>query len=160
MKPEFSRPLALARIGGGRTIAIEATPAERAALAQRMRVPELPALTCTFALRPIAGGVVSADGLLQARVVQVCVLSLDPFEAAIEERFALRFVPQGQESPAIDPEAIDEIAYAGNTIDLGEAAAEQLALALDPYPRKPGAARPEGVQPEPEAPPDPPASRH
>ncbi len=160
MKPEFSRPLALARIGGGRTIAIEATAAERAALALRMRVPELPALTCTFALRPTAGGVVEAEGLLRAQAVQVCVLSLDPFEAVIEERFALRFVPRGAESLAIDPDAIDEMPYCGAVIDLGEAAAEQLALALDPYPRKPGATRPEGVQPEPEGTPDPAHRRH
>jgi hypothetical protein len=160
MKPEFSRPLALARIGGaGRTVAVEATPAERAGLALRLRLPELPALACRFVLRPVAAGVVAADGLLQARVVQICVVSLDPFEATIEERFALRFVPQGSESPAIDPDAVDEIPYCGTTIDLGEAAAEQLALALDPYPRKPGVPRPEDVQPEPEAP-GPPPSRH
>ena len=160
MKPEFSRPFALARIGGGRTIAIEATAAECAALALRMRVPELPALACSFALRPIAAGVVETDGLLRARVVQVCVLSLDPFEAAIEERFALRFVPQGTESPAIDPDAIDEMSYCGTMIDLGEAAAEQLALALDPYPRKPGVNWPEDTPPEPQGPPDPAHCRH
>lgn len=161
MKPEFSRPLALARIGGsGRTIAIEATPAERAALASRMRLPALPALACSFVLRPVAAGVVEAEGLLRARVEQVCVLSLEPFEAAVEERFALRFVPQSRESPTIDPDAIDEIAYTGNTIDLGEAAAEQLALSLDPYPRKPGLGLPDGVQPDPEAPPDPPHRTH
>ena len=42
-----------------------------------------------------------------------------------------------------DPESIDEIPYEGSTIDLGEAAAEQLALALDPYPHKPGATLPD-----------------
>jgi hypothetical protein len=125
-----------------------------------MRLPELPALACSFVLRPVAAGVVAADGLLRARVVQTCVLSLDPFESAIEERFALRFVPEGSESPTIDPDAIDEIPYRGTMIDLGEAAAEQLALALDPYPRAPGTVLPEGVQPEPEAPPDPPPGRH
>jgi uncharacterized metal-binding protein YceD (DUF177 family) len=160
VKSEFSRPLALARIGGaGRTIVIEATAAERAALALRMQLPALPALACSFVLRPVAAGMVAADGLLRARVVQICVLSLDPFEATVEERFALRFVPQGSENPTIDPDAIDEISYSGNTIDLGEAAAEQLALALDPYPRKPGVERPEGVQPAPEDLPDPPDSR-
>lgn len=151
MKPEFSRPLPLAQIGaGGRTIAVEATPAERAALALRMRLPELPALTCRFDLRLLEAGVVQAEGLLQARVVQVCVVSLDPFEAAVEERFALRFVPRGSESAAIDPEAVDEIPYDGTSIDLGEATAEQLALALDPYPRQPGVSLPEDVRSEPE----------
>ena len=48
-----------------------------------------------------------------------------------------------QESDDADPEALDEIPYADGMLDLGEAAAEQLALALDPYPRAPGAALPE-----------------
>lgn len=41
------------------------------------------------------------------------------------------------------PESDDEIPFEGNQIDLGEAAAEQLGLALDPYPRMPGAELPE-----------------
>ena len=43
------------------------------------------------------------------------------------------------------PDMPDEIVYEGINIDLGEAAAEQLALSLDPYPRHPGAAL-EGVE--------------
>ena len=57
--------------------------------------------------------------------------------------FQLRFVPVGAESDDTDPESEDEIPYAGGVLDLGEAAAEQLALALDPFPRKPGAALPD-----------------
>ena len=43
----------------------------------------------------------------------------------------------------MDPEAEDEIPFASGVLDLGEAAAEQLGLALDPYPRQPGVALPE-----------------
>ena len=50
----------------------------------------------------------------------------------------MRCVPAGQESDDADPEAPDEIGYADGMLDLGEAAAEQLALALDPYPRSAG----------------------
>ena len=42
-----------------------------------------------------------------------------------------------------DPESVDEIAFVDGTLDLGEAAAEQLALALDPYPRAPDAVMPD-----------------
>ena len=45
----------------------------------------------------------------------------------------------------LDPESLegpDEIPYENDEIDLGEALAEQLALALDPYSRKPGAELP------------------
>ena len=51
----------------------------------------------------------------------------------------MRFVVEEQADEDIDPESEDEIVYDGSTIDLGEAATEQLALGLDPYPRKPGA---------------------
>ena len=75
-------------------------------------------------------------------------MSLDNFPQGVTERFQLRFVPAGQESDDEDPDAPDEIPYAGNALDLGEAAAEQLALALDPYPHKPGVAP---VEADPEA---------
>ena len=38
------------------------------------------------------------------------------------------------------PEKIDTIEIEGGAIDLGEAAAETMALALDPFPRSPNAA--------------------
>jgi uncharacterized metal-binding protein YceD (DUF177 family) len=83
-----------------------------------------------------------AFGHLTAVVVRTCVVSLDEFEAKVEERFKIRFVPSGQETDDDDPESIDEIPYEGRLIDIGEAVAEQLGLALDPYPRKPGAELP------------------
>ena len=83
-----------------------------------------------------------ATGRLEAELVQVCVVSLEDFASRLTEEFSLRFVPEGRENFDDDPAAVDEIAYAG-IIDLGEVAAEQLALALDPYPRKPGETLPE-----------------
>ena len=76
-------------------------------------------------------------------MVQTCVVSLDEFESVVQEDFAIRFVPAGQETDAMDPEAEDEILFDGTMLDLGEAAAEQLGLALDPYPRQPGVELPE-----------------
>jgi hypothetical protein len=66
-------------------------------------------------------------------------VSLDAFDADIAEIFSVRFVPAGTESDDLDLDAQDEIGYEGGLLDLGEAASEQLALALDPFPRKPGA---------------------
>ncbi|MEO5866096.1 MAG: DUF177 domain-containing protein, partial [Sphingomonas sp.] len=37
-------------------------------------------------------------------------------------------------------DALDTVPHDGSAIDLGEVAAETMALALDPYPRAPGAA--------------------
>jgi len=100
-------------------------------------------LRCAFHLVRLTAATILAEGRLQARVVQTCVVSLEDFPADIDEAFRVRFVPAGQESDDPDPEADDEIGYAGGMLDLGEAAAEQLALTLDPYPRAPGAELPE-----------------
>ena len=144
MTPELSRKLALEQIGpAGLEIELRATAAECQALAARMAIPAVLELACRFRLTAFPGRLVLAQGELRARVVRHCVVTLDAFETLTEERFRLRFVPAGSESDDDDPDSDDEIAYQGGSIDLGEAAAEQLALALDPYPRKPGAALPD-----------------
>lgn len=150
--PEISRPVSVERIGTAPfEMRVEASAQECRALAGRMQVPAVLALSCDFALRRERPGAIRADGRLHARVVRTCVVTLDDFEADIAEAFTVRFVPAGTETGEIDPETEDEIPYAGKTIDLGEAAAEQLALALDPYPRKPGAVLPD-AEPAPASP--------
>jgi uncharacterized metal-binding protein YceD (DUF177 family) len=141
---EFHRPVTLDRIGAqGLDVTLEANPLECAALADRMKLPVVHAMSCVFHLLPESRDVVVASGYLRARVTQTCVVSLEDFETSVEENFQVRFVPSGEERDDIDPEADDEIPFEGNQIDLGEAAAEQLGLALDPYPRMPGAELPE-----------------
>jgi uncharacterized metal-binding protein YceD (DUF177 family) len=127
----------------GLDVTVEATAAECAALARRMTVPSVSSLTCSFRVERESVTTLLAHGHLLAHVMHICVVSLEEFAATVEEHFTVRFVPEGEESDDDDPEAIDEIAYEGGTIDLGEAAAEQLGLALDPYPRAPGAELPE-----------------
>ena len=117
------------------TYAVTATTAECAALAERLHIPGVESVACTFTLRA-RGAVVAAEGDLVAQVVQSCVVSLEPVRQEVRERFALRFVPEGQEGADDEPDSPDEVPYAGLKIDLGEAVAEQLALALDPYPRR------------------------
>ena len=92
----------------------------------------------------------SVQGELRARVVQTCVVSLEPFEADVLEQIDVRFEPQ---SAALAPDA----AFASlaesdppdpivdGKVDLGALAGEYLALGLDPYPRKPGASLPPGL---------------
>ncbi len=151
MPPEFHRPLPVDRISAsGFAHRIEATQAERVALSERLGIPTLAMLMCDFRLRREGQGVIAANATLQARVTQVCVVSLDEFDTDIALEFRVRFVPAALENEDIDLEAEDEIAYNGEKIDLGEAAVEELALALDPYPRKPGAELPADAQ-EPEA---------
>ena len=140
---EFSRLVALDRLGAAPTQhTVEARPEELAAVAARLMIPAVSRLACSFRLRRIAEGVIEAEGQLEAGVTQVCVLSLEEFPQEVAEAFTVHFVPAGSETEELDLDAPDEIPYEGSAIDLGEAATEQLALALDPYPKKPGAEEP------------------
>lgn len=150
--PELHRPVALGQIGpAGLEREVTATPQECAAIARRLLIPAVSRLACRYRLAQQPGGVVVADGTLAAQVTRECVVSLDEFETELAETFRVRFVPEDQydaEADPLDLEADDEIPYAGAHLDLGEAAVEQLALALDPYPRKPDAAPPDAAAPD------------
>ena len=148
MSPEFSRPFTASAVGRrGAEITVEASAAECAALAARLGLAGLAALRCRFELAELPGGAVAAQGQLSAQLTQDCVVSLEPFDSVVEEKFAVRFVVEEQPEEDIDPDSEDEIVYDGYTIDLGEAATEQLALGLDPYPRRPGAVLDEAAEP-------------
>lgn len=139
MTPEFSRRVSLARIpSAGREERPAATPAECAALARRFGIHAVNRLAAELRLRPEPGGTVLVEGRLSAEVVQACVITLEPVTQAVEEAVTLRILPPGA-SFSEDPEGPDEIEAEGEVADLGEALAEQLALALDPYPRTAGA---------------------
>lgn len=150
MSVELHRPLLIGNISAAGThVLVEATPAECSALALRMGLPEVVELRCRFHLTRESNTIIRASGVLQARVVQNCVISLEDFEATLAENFTVRFVPLGTENDDLDPESDDEIPYENGVLDLGEAAAEQLGLALDPYPRAPDAELPD-MEEEPE----------
>lgn len=145
MTPELHCLIPVNRIGAqGLDIVVEANATERAALARRMGIPDVQSLVCRFRVTRSRADRFAAIGHLSARVVQTCVVSLEDFSTAVDEHFCLMFVPAGEETDAIDPDdPVDEIGYRDDVVDLGEAAAEQLGLALDPYPRRPDATLPE-----------------
>lgn len=144
MIPELHRPIAIDRVGpDGLDVVVEATSAECTALAQRMGLPAVLDLTCSFHLDRDIVGTLLVHGHLLVHVVQTCIVSLEDFTATVEDRFAVRCVAEGDESDDPDPDTPDEITHVDGVLDLGEATAEQLALALDPYPRAPGAELPE-----------------
>jgi len=140
---ELSHPWkAEAAFQGEVAIEVVADASERAAVAVRLGVAGIAELACRFSLSMVPGefGRIMGDGRLRARVTRECVVSLDDFEEHITEAFRVVFVPEGTESNDDDPEADDEVPYAGSMIDLGEATVEQVALMMAPYPRKPGVA--------------------
>ncbi|MDQ8756952.1 DUF177 domain-containing protein [Sphingosinicella sp. LHD-64] len=142
--PEFSRPVALDTIGETpRTMTIAADADERAALAKRFALIAIDRLAADAALAR-RGDVVTARGKLRAAVTQSCVASGAPVPAEIDEAFEIAFHPQPADSPPdeeveLGHDDLDVVFYTGGSIDLGEAVAETLALALDPYPRAPDA---------------------
>jgi uncharacterized metal-binding protein YceD (DUF177 family) len=128
---------------------IEADEATRAAMAEAAGLRELPLARATFDLTPRSGGRVHVSGRVQARVGQTCVVTLEPLENEIDEEIDLIFapseqIPEGAGSADEDVDVMTEMADApepieNGIIDLGRLAADMLYLAIDPYPRKPGA---------------------
>jgi uncharacterized metal-binding protein YceD (DUF177 family) len=139
---EFARPQRVDTIGDdARTVEIDADGEERAALAKRFELIGVERLTGKFTIRRDAAGIV-AEGRVAATVTQACSITGDPLPATVDEPVALRFVPEddaGQDEVELGDSDIDVIPYDGGAIDLGEVAAETMALALDPFPRGPNA---------------------
>jgi uncharacterized metal-binding protein YceD (DUF177 family) len=142
----LSRPLDLRRLpADGVTVTVTPTEAERAGLARLMDIPAVPALSASLSVTPAPKGA-TVSGRLVATVTQVCGVSLEPFDAEITEPIAVSFERGARaESPGEgDLEDLEDRPdpLEGDHIDLGAIVAEFLALAIDPYPRKPGATLP------------------
>ena len=157
--PEFSRKVRIDTIGEApRRLSVEAEEVERIALARRFGLVSIDRLAADLSLARKRGDI-ALNGTLSAKVVQVCVATGEPLEAAIETPFDLVFRPQietagHEEEIELAPDEMDVVFYEAGAIDLGEAVAETLLLNLDPYPRAPGAEealRKAGVKSEEEA---------
>ena len=131
----------------GQTVTIEATPAEREALASSFELPAIAALTATLRIEPWGRGGARVTGAVHGELTQICVVSLEPFPATVDEAVDVQFAPQAPVESR-PPAAKETLSLAGEDepdpiidgrIDLGALAAEFFALGLDPYPRKPGA---------------------
>lgn len=134
--PEFSRVIDV-RQAEGKQATLAAKPAERAALAERFGIVRIDRLEAEIALRR-DGDAVIADGTLSADIVQSCAVSAEDLPVAIREPLSFRFVPAAaghrpDEEIELDAEELDEIDYVGTSFDLGEAVAQSLALAIDPF---------------------------
>ena len=144
----FSEIVRLNEIGGGLHRRLQPDDAARARIARTLDLASLDAFEAELSLAPAREGW-RLSGRVVASAVQTCGITLEPLPVEIDQRFAVDLVE------ADEPVATDEIDVAvddnapdlieDGRIDLGQYAVEQLALALDPFPRKPGA---EFVQPE------------
>lgn len=147
-KHELSRPLAVERISlGGVREKIVASPEEKKALAERFGLIDLARLEATIDVDHAEGKMFAVTGKFFADVVQECVVSLEPVPAHIAESIDVLFAPphllkdDGEGGGLSDLGDVDPPEPIENgVIDLGELVAQHLAMALDPYPRKEGAA--------------------
>lgn len=144
VRPEFSfvvHPSAIAEGGEKAVYELEASRPECEALARRFGFLALEFFRATVSLRPVRGGDgFRLHGHIAARVVQSCVVTLDPVVSDIDEQFDTNLLEEAAcAGEAVGPED-DVDLYSGDAVDIGEIAAEELALSLDPYPRTPEAA--------------------
>jgi uncharacterized metal-binding protein YceD (DUF177 family) len=147
---EFSRRLAVEPWPDeGVTVDVSADAAERRSLTERFELLEVRALRGHGRLER-RGAELVLRGWLEADVVQECVVSLEPVPATIREPVERRYRLGGAADAArarLEPHGTivldddeDEVEpVIGREIDLGEAFAEELGLALEPYPRASGA---------------------
>ena len=141
-EPEFARPVDARQITA-KPVTIEATAAERKALARRFGIVAIRQLQATVAFER-DGNAVMARGRLSAAIVQSCAVSGEDLPVTVSEPLALRFVPASEpedEEIELGEADLDEIPFEDDVIDLGEAVAQSLALAIDPYAVGPEAER-------------------
>lgn len=160
--PEFSRAFTADQLvaQAGTQLTGEADAEECAALAARFNVPAVRSLRFAFQAQPTGAGGWRIIGAVEAGLIQTCVVTVEPVDTDVAEPVERRFVPRDQ-LPPVPPGAERELDAAtadgpdgyDDSIDLGEIAAEAVALAIDPYPRHPDAdfanliASPAGAEP-------------
>lgn len=122
------------------------------AIATFLGVASVEALKASYSLSR-NGERVKLEGMIRASLHQNCVVTLDPFPVEFKVPVRLDFAPEAEIAAMAKPTEDDEIdievllneeeppePIVDGAIDLGAVTLEFLALALDPYPRKPGVA--------------------
>ncbi len=142
----YSEPVRLHQVGAGVTRRLEPDAAARKRIADALDLASLDAFVAEMTLAPAPGGW-RLSGRVKATLAQTCGITLEPLPLEIDAPFAIALAERSDEESeeiviTLDDESPDPIE--GGQVDLGQYAVEQLALRLDPFPRKPGA---EFVQP-------------
>lgn len=129
---------------------LEASAAERQAMAEAGGLREILSALADFDVVPRSGGRVQVTGSVRARIGQTCVVTLDPIESEVDEEVDLTFAPEAEArrladliAERRDDKDPSEVAdppepIVNGIIDLGRLATDALFLAVDPYPRKEG----------------------
>lgn len=163
-KPPFSYAVKVGHISANPvTVRLAADERERAALADLWQILAVDELTAEIQVARWKKDGVRLRGNVKARLQQACVVTLEPVNSEISEDFEQIFVPEGSKlarlmtgenaEMVLDPEGPDlPETFEGDTIDAGETVAEIVALAIDPYPRKPDAQFSDHIESNPNSP--------
>lgn len=149
MSSDWSRQIRLHELARGAvTIRLQPDAAERARIAHDLGLESLPALAAEISVRPWLDGA-EIVGRFKATVEQLCSISLEAFEQPVTGEIEVRVVPAGSpnapgelghelelELDSPDPPDVLE----GDAIEVAAYVVEHLALEIDPFPRRPGAA--------------------
>ena len=150
--PEFSRLIPLAQLSARPfRQRIEATAEERERLSQRFDLISLDRLAAEVELRRQSPEIILLEAEFAAEFEQCCAVTLEPVRGAVSDRFSLVYGPAPEEKQEVAL-TTDEPAFEpldGNMIDIGEAVAQELSLALPIVPRDPEARIDEAAMAEP-----------
>jgi uncharacterized metal-binding protein YceD (DUF177 family) len=140
--PEFSRLVPLHQLGTKPFCQhIEATDEERDKLSCRFDLLALHSLVAEVELRRQAAEMILLEAKFEAEFEQSCAVTLEPVRGTVSDRFSLVYGPATSEEQELVI-AGDEPAFEpllGDAIDIGEAVAQELSLALPVFPRDPEA---------------------
>jgi uncharacterized metal-binding protein YceD (DUF177 family) len=155
--PDKTAPLVvtfdLARLAdAGKEVLLAPTPEERAALARWMGVTRFDSLKGKVRLDKLGGGYFGFEAEVTADVVQPCVVTLEPVRSHIAREFRRNFhVAERARKAAPKKRAVivpstavmesddEPEELSTSVLDVAAPVLEELSLAIDPYPRRPGA---------------------
>lgn len=134
----------------GLPVLIEADERQRAALAAEYDLLSVERYRAELLVASWKRNGVKVSGRVEADITQACIVTLDPVAAHIDEPVEALFLPEqsklgregfeGGGEIVLDADGPDSPeTFSGDTIDVGALAEQFFGLAIDPYPRKPGA---------------------
>jgi len=145
----YSETVRVNQIGAGLSRRLEPDAEARQRIARALDLQGLDAFAVDIEVKPTpSSSEWTMKGRVTAHAIQTCGLTLEPLPVEVDRRFSIQLAeaePQQTDEIEVTLEEEDADLIEDGKIDLGQYAVEQLALSLDPFPRKPGA---QFVQPE------------
>ncbi|MDG4885023.1 YceD family protein [Mesorhizobium sp. WSM4884] len=134
----------------GLPVVVEADERQRAALAAEYDLLSVESYRAELLVASWKRNGVKVSGRVEADITQACIVTLDPIATHIDEPVEALFLPEqsklgregfeGGGEIVLDADGPDSPeTFSGDTVDVGALAEQFFGLAIDAYPRKPGA---------------------